>query len=297
MVTALYVANGGDDSLSILCPHTGRVRAVIHLSDEKLGLSTAMWYASRVWTICARTNCVGAYCPATGKWQTVAVGAAPTALTRHKREVLCVCGESNSVWRLSRSMNPVGCMPSAPWPSAICAQGDALWVGHMDGELLLIEQGEESVLRGYGTVCAMAALSDGSLLCAMTGDKGPQLHRFSPDGTPSGMLPLRGWPTSILTQGSGTVLVGLTGQGVWAVDTRSMSRMGRLLCNHKPVGLCRSKNTVYVLSEDMVECIGADGRSKWHTRVGPKAAGLCLGYAQANAQDERYSTKSLSKAP
>lgn len=133
----LYVANAGDNSISVVSAGTLRETDRIPLYGGAEGPRALALRAGWLYHADSYSATVGRIHLGDGRQELLCAGACPTELCVWGGSLYVACGESNSVWRLNRANWTLElCRPVGIFPVGIRAHGGRIWIAELLGGML-----------------------------------------------------------------------------------------------------------------------------------------------------------------
>lgn len=290
MARRLYVANSGEDSISVISVASRCEITRIPLLRAGCGPRRLAVMGSVLYRADTFSNTVGRFPMERPHVQTeVSVGACPTDIAVDAWHVYVACGESNSLWKVNRRhFVPELCVATGAFPIGVAAKGDELAVAElMTGHICVHSIADLEKTAEYaseGMPLWVASCSRGWLCGGVTGDGKGVVTLFCDGKTAA--IPLSR-PVSkgvVFFQGERekAVLAHVWDDGLSFVELTEdgLKLTGHARCGRMPDELCvdQAEGVIYVscMMEDAVEAFSFDGEKICSMRVGSEPRGLSL---------------------
>ena len=190
MKDLLYVANAGEDTISIVSTEDLRETKRISLKGGLLGPRRLLLCGGMLYYINSYGSSVGRIELSTGRQSEVGVGAYPSGICKCGELLLVCCGETNNVYSIDcAAWRAEACANSGIFPVGIVAAKESALVSCMlSCEVLRIDE-DLNILEKY-TLSAMpldaAQIDDMVFISALETDGSGALYRYNAQGKLTG---------------------------------------------------------------------------------------------------------------
>jgi len=290
MARRLYVANSGEDSISVISVANRCEITRIPLLRAGCGPRRLAVMGNALYRADTFSSAVGRFplnCP--HNQAEVSVGACPTDIAVDAWHVYVACGESNSLWKLNRrAFVPELCVATGAFPIGVATKDGHIAVAElMTGRLCVHGIADLEKIAEYaaeGMQLWVAACSKGWLCGGVTGDGKGVVTLFS--GTQSAAMPLS-FPAS---KGAAfwhgekekAVVAHVWDDCLTFVELTEdgLKLAGWTECGRVPDELCvdQKEEVIYVscMMENAVEAFSFAGERMFSVPVGREPRGLAL---------------------
>jgi hypothetical protein len=289
----VFVANSGEDTVSVICPR--RLREIhryrLASSNGPRGPRRLAADADALFIAASFSSQLLRLGIANGSLDALSVGRYPTGLCLQGARVFVSCGESDSIWKVTRdSFTPSGCFPAGAFPNSVepcpgrrllaaCVSGaEAVLLDAVNGEVLRrISTGGPAYFAGFHT--------SGSIWCACQcapEDEQGCIIVYAPDGTQAGLVKagIMPGPVRFFDGGSKAAVSDTSGRGLCIVDCESLGVKVR-------TGFPGMVDDIAVLGDDgfilvssmeegVVERVDFSGKKAGRVAVGREPRGLAV---------------------
>ncbi|MDP2891714.1 MAG: hypothetical protein Q8O09_01095 [Bacillota bacterium] len=299
MMPIVFVANTGEDTVSVICPKDMREIHKYHLNsgispvgprriaEEGGTLYIAASFANALLKMSTSGN---------GGAEAVSIGKYPTGVCLHGKYAYVSCGESDSVWRVRKdNLAPAGCFPGGAFPNSIeiCGKRGLLTADVVSAEVILLhpEKGEALLHIKTGGPAYFAACHpvDGTIFCSrQCGFDNEQgcVSVYTGNGRHlttlrAGVMP---GPIRFFEGGKKAAVSDTGGKGVFILNCENMEieahtefdgMIDDIIVIHEE-GMILAAN----MEEGVVEAVDFSGKKAGRAAVGREPRGLALKQAQ-----------------
>jgi YVTN family beta-propeller protein len=196
LVERLFVANAGEDTISVIDPDTLTELERLRLRGaHPLGPKRLLCDGERVIYMNTYEGSIGAFDMHKNTFKSVALGMGPSHCCMMEGDILVCCAESDSVWRIeTASLEPSECASFGAFPYHVSSYGPVAAVAHIgSGDVVLISSQFEKILgiEPGGMPMSVTLGSDDLYVSYLTGGAYGEggIARY----TRSGKLIVRAW--------------------------------------------------------------------------------------------------------
>lgn len=280
----LFVANAGDDSISVLCPLRMRETERIPLGKGSvLGPRCIAVRNGRLIIANSFDSSVASLDLSTGELEFCPVGACPGSMCQTLDGWIVACAEANSLWKLSFELEPLYMADLGKFPFSLsCCGSMALAVNLGSHEAVLFDTStllQTIRVKLPGNPFGSLLLEDKLLVSQSLNGEGV-VSVYGYDGAFVGNIPLGGIPGRLLPLGNKLLAANYWGRGLFVLNLGTFKMDDRWDTSGMPdemaLDLENERLFVSCMLDNAVDVLTFAGERVGSIKVGKEPRGLAI---------------------